>query len=67
MIHILSQLDPMVWLMMVVVAIAFLVSSLVLVDLVRQDRGDEAAPPDLAAADGVRSPDAHPVPRVPSN
>ena len=31
--HLLSQLDPMVWLMMVVVAIAFVVSAAVLVEL----------------------------------
>ena len=33
MVHLLSQLDPMVWLMMVVVAIAFVVSAVMLVEL----------------------------------
>ncbi|HUK78183.1 MAG TPA: hypothetical protein VL117_11410 [Thermoleophilia bacterium] len=33
MVHLLSQLDPMVWLMMVVVAIGFVVSAVVLVEL----------------------------------
>lgn len=33
MIHLLAQLDPMVWLMMVVVAIGFAVSAAVLVEL----------------------------------
>ena len=33
MVHLLSQLDPMVWLMMVVVAIGFAVSAVVLVEL----------------------------------
>jgi len=35
MIHLLSQLDPMVWLMMVVVAVGFAVSAAVLVELLR--------------------------------
>jgi len=33
MVHLLSQLDPMVWLMMVVVAIGFVVAAVVLVEL----------------------------------
>jgi len=33
MVHLLSQLDPMVWFMMVVVAIGFVVSAVVLVEL----------------------------------
>ena len=40
MVHLLSQLDPMVWLMMVVVAIAFVVSAVVLVELLPGDHGE---------------------------
>jgi len=43
MVHLLSQLDPMVWLMMVVVAIAFVVSAVVLIELLPGDR--EELPP----------------------
>lgn len=56
MIHILSQLDPMVWLMMVVVAVGFLVSALVLVELLGSDTQETQAPPPAADAE---SPDAH--------
>jgi hypothetical protein len=54
MVHLLSQLDPMVWLMMVVVAIAFAVSAVVLVELLPGNR--EELPPlplDADAAPGV--------------
>ena len=45
MVHLLSQLDPMVWLMMVVVAIGFVVAALVLVDLLPgEGEGDDARP-----------------------
>ena len=37
MVHVLSQLDPMVWFMMVVVAIAFVVAAVVLVELLPGD------------------------------
>ncbi len=40
MVHLLSQLDPMVWLMMVVVAVAFVVSAVVLVELLPGDHGE---------------------------
>jgi len=39
-IHILSQLDPMVWMMMVVVAVGFVVSALVLVELLPRETED---------------------------
>jgi hypothetical protein len=54
MVHLLSQLDPMVWLMMIVVAIGFVVAAVVLVDLLPGD-GDEApaAPTDPEAGRGV--------------
>jgi hypothetical protein len=45
MVHLLSQLDPMVWVMMVVVAIAFVVAALVLVDLLPGDDDETPAPP----------------------
>ena len=45
MVHLLSQLDPMVWLMMIVVAIGFVVAAVVLVDLLpgEGDGGDAPA------------------------
>jgi hypothetical protein len=47
MIHLLSQLDPMVWLMMVVVAVGFAVSAAVLVELLPPSSdGSPAFPPD---------------------
>ena len=52
MVHLLSQLDPMVWLMMVVVAIAFAVSAVVLVELLPGNR-EELPPLDADAAPGV--------------
>jgi hypothetical protein len=45
MIHLLSQLDPMVWLMMVVVAIGFVVSAAVLVELLPGSSDDVPAYP----------------------
>jgi hypothetical protein len=45
MIHLLSQLDPMVWLMMVVVAVGFAVSAAVLVELLP---GSGENPPAIA-------------------
>jgi hypothetical protein len=51
MIHLLSQLDPMVWLMMVVVAVGFAVSAAVLVELLP---GSSKDPPAIAPTpDGV--------------
>ena len=44
MVHLLSQLDPMVWLMMIVVAVGFVVAALVLVDLLPGDGSDDDAP-----------------------
>ena len=41
MVHLLSQLDPMVWLMMVVVAIGFAVAAAVLVELLPEARRRE--------------------------
>jgi len=59
MVHLLSQLDPMVWFMMVVVAIAFVVAALVLVDLLPGDRERSAAsPPDSDSTGRSSSPDA---------
>ncbi len=50
MVHLLSQLDPMVWLMMVVVAIGFVVSAVVLVELL--PRGDDDPPVYSSSLDG---------------
>ncbi len=47
MVHLLSQLDPMVWLMMVVVAIGFVVSAAVLVELLPGSSDDPPAQPPL--------------------
>jgi len=47
MIHFLSQLDPMVWMMMVVVAIGFAVSAAVLVELLP---GSNDVPPAVPPA-----------------
>ena len=54
MVHLLSQLDPMVWLMMVVVAVAFVVAAVVLVDLLPGDHDDApaAAPVSEKGPDG---------------
>jgi hypothetical protein len=51
MVHLLSQLDPMVWLMMVVVAVAFVVSAVVLVELLPGDH--EELPPLPLKADAA--------------
>jgi hypothetical protein len=51
MVHLLSQLDPMVWLMMVVVAVAFVVSAVVLVELLPGDH--EELPPLPRSADAA--------------
>jgi hypothetical protein len=50
MLHTLSQLDPMVWFMMVVVAIAFTVSGVVLVELLPRAGRRE---PETAVEPGV--------------
>ena len=50
MVHLLSQLDPMVWLMMVVVAIAFVVSAVVLVELLPGNHDELPSLPIAAAA-----------------
>ncbi len=58
MIHLLSQLDPMVWLMMVVVAIGFAVSAAVLVELLPGSEGGPAIlPPIEGEADAAGAPD----------
>ena len=57
MVHLLSQLDPMVWAMMVVVAIGFVVAALVLVDLLPGDDERPAASPP-GPGDGGEPPDA---------
>ncbi len=54
MVHLLSQLDPMVWLMMVVVAIAFVVSAVVLVELLPGNHDElPSLPIDAAAPSGA--------------
>jgi hypothetical protein len=55
MVHLLSQLDPMVWLMMIVVAIGFVVAALVLVDLLPGD-DDETPAPTPPSSGGVGGP-----------
>jgi hypothetical protein len=57
MVHLLSQLDPMVWLMMVVVAVGFVVTAAVLVELLPGD--GKGAPAVLPSAD---APTAEPEP-----
>ena len=54
MVHLLSQLDPMVWVMMVVVAIGFVVAALVLVDLLPGDDHEKpaATPPSSGVVGG---------------
>jgi hypothetical protein len=54
MVHLLSQLDPMVWVMMIVVAIGFVVAALVLVDLLPGDDHETpaASPPSSGAVGG---------------
>jgi hypothetical protein len=57
MIHLLAQLDPMVWLMMVVVAIGFAVSAAVLVELLPgSERGPAMPPPIGGEADARGAP-----------
>jgi hypothetical protein len=58
MVHVLSQLDPMVWLMMIVVAVGFAVAALVLVDLLPGDDDAPAAPPGPGVASDDPPPDA---------
>ena len=59
MVHLLSQLDPMVWLMMIVVAVGFVVAALVLVDLLPGDGSDDDA---AARAPRTPKPVVEPVP-----
>ena len=60
MVHLLSQLDPMVWLMMVVVAIGFVVAAVVLVDLLpgagRRESGETGTEPRPPVAGATRRP-----------
>ncbi len=68
MLHTLSQLDPMVWFMMVVVAIAFTVSGVVLVELLPRagrrepetavEPGVDVAPTEPAEGAGRARPEA---------
>jgi len=56
MVHLLSQLDPMVWVMMVVVAIGFVVAALVLVDLLPGGDDNEAPAATPPGPGAVRRP-----------